>query len=232
MANSIKLITVDLDDTLWECMPVIESAEQVLYDWLGKSFPKITGRYSLKMMRNRRFKLLERRPCLTHDLSLLRRESLRLHAKEFDYPEDAVSEKGFDVFIEARNRVTLFDGVTAVMEQLKKDYMLISLTNGNADVETIGISHWFDFSLSSAGVGKAKPHPAMFQEALRLSGIDSNHAVHVGDDPLHDVQGARQMGMKTVWVNHAKKTWPTHQQKADASIHYFSELPSLLESFS
>ena len=232
MANNIQLITIDLDDTLWECMPVIELAEEILYDWLAKNFPKIVGRYSINDMRNRRFKLLERRPCLTHDLSLLRRESLRLHAKEFGYSEDAVAEGGFDVFIEARNRVILFAGVSVALQQLKNDYTLISLTNGNADVQAIGIAHWFDFSLSSAAVGKAKPHPAMFQEALRLSGVGSKQAVHVGDDPLNDVQGAREMGMKTVWVNHLKRPWPKHKQKADASIQHFSELPRLLESLS
>lgn len=232
MANNIQLITVDLDDTLWDCMPVIESAEAVLYDWLAKNYPKITGRYSIMDMRKRRFKLLERRPCLTHDLSLLRRESLRLHAKEFGYSEDAVAEGGFNVFIQARNRVTLFADVRVVLEQLKNDYMLISLTNGNANVEAIGIADWFDFSLSSAMVGAAKPHPAMFQEALRLSGVDSQHAVHLGDDPVCDVQGAKELGMKTVWVNHFKKSWPSHKQEADMSIQYFSELPRVLELLS
>ena len=40
---SIKLITFDLDDTLWDTAPVIASAEVVLRDWLEANAPLLGG---------------------------------------------------------------------------------------------------------------------------------------------------------------------------------------------
>ena len=44
--NNIRIITLDLDDTLWEIHPVIRRAEQRLYEWLGENFPRITEMYT------------------------------------------------------------------------------------------------------------------------------------------------------------------------------------------
>jgi HAD superfamily hydrolase (TIGR01509 family) len=47
---------------------------------------------------------------------------------------------------------------------------MYALSNGNADVK-IGIGHLFSHHLSAAGVGFAKPHPAMFQQALEKANV-------------------------------------------------------------
>lgn len=50
----IRTLTFDLDDTLWDNRPVLMAAEQALYDWLGRHYPRIKARYTLEGMRNRR----------------------------------------------------------------------------------------------------------------------------------------------------------------------------------
>ena len=43
----VKCVTLDLDDTLWDCPPVIIAAEKAFYDWLGVRFPRIAEHYEL-----------------------------------------------------------------------------------------------------------------------------------------------------------------------------------------
>ena len=46
MRGRIRLISLDLDDTLWACPPVIRRAEQRVFDWLRRNYPLITARHS------------------------------------------------------------------------------------------------------------------------------------------------------------------------------------------
>jgi len=43
--NDIRTITIDLDDTLWDIMPVIQRAEMLLRDWLARYYPRMTERF-------------------------------------------------------------------------------------------------------------------------------------------------------------------------------------------
>jgi HAD superfamily hydrolase (TIGR01549 family) len=46
------------------------------------------------------------------------------------------------------------------------DFDLYALSNGNADIQRVGLGHLFKQHFSAAGVGAAKPDPRMFQAAL------------------------------------------------------------------
>ena len=74
-------------------------------------------------------------------------------------------------------------------------------TNGNADVQRTGLGHLFDFSLSAASVGKAKPHPRMFEEACHRAHVSAAELAHIGDEPGTDLVGARNAGVTVIWMN-------------------------------
>lgn len=59
----------------------------------------------------------------------------------------------------------------------------------------------FEALVFSDEVGVAKPHPEMFRRALQALGVAPEEAVHVGDNPKADVEGARAVGMRAVLVN-------------------------------
>lgn len=59
-----------------------------------------------------------------------------------------------------------------------------------------GLAHWFDVVVTSGEVGVRKPDPAPFRAALERLGVDPRRAVHVGDHPPHDEEGARAAGMQ------------------------------------
>ena len=59
---NIRALTFDLDDTLWDNRPVLMAAEQLLYDWLGRHYPRIKLHYSLEDMLKLRQNLLQKTP--------------------------------------------------------------------------------------------------------------------------------------------------------------------------
>lgn len=226
----IRLITLDLDDTLWEVAPVIVRAEQTLQDWLNREHPawlQHVGRDGLASLRR---EIAAQHPQHRHDLSrmrlLLLEELLRRSAHpEHDVPRAA--QAAFEVFLTARNQVTLFDGVEQVLAELNRDYRVHALSNGNADVHRVGLGRYFHEHFSAARAGQAKPHPRMFEMALEAAGVAPEQAVHVGDHPEQDVLAARAVGMRTVWVNATGSPW-TGEATPDAVIRSVRELPAVL----
>ncbi len=59
-----------------------------------------------------------------------------------------------------------------------------------------GLARWFDTVVVSGEVGVRKPDPAAFWLALERLGVLPERAVHVGDHPPHDEEGARAAGMR------------------------------------
>lgn len=205
--EAIRAISFDLDDTLWECQPVIKQAEAKLYGWLQQHAPRISDVYSSEQMRERRIQLAQQQPSLQHDLSELRRISLRQHADEAGYACEPLVSEAFEVFIAARNEVVLFEDVLPVLERLRQNYPLVALTNGNADIKRIGIDHLFQDSISAEDVTLGKPDPEMFELACQRLNIQPSELLHVGDDPLRDVMGAQQAGVQALWVNRFGSSW-------------------------
>ncbi|WP_456412610.1 HAD family hydrolase [Thiolapillus sp.] len=200
MFENIRLITFDLDDTLWPTRPVIMAAEQRLYDWLGQHTPRITDVLSIQAMRRRRLTWMEQHPGLAHDLTLVRLKTLEDLMHEFGYPS-SLAEQGLDVFRQARNQVTPWDDVLPVLKYLRRRHTLVSLTNGNAQIEATPLRDCFHLSLSAEEVGAAKPDPAMFHQVRLWSGVPFAQMLHVGDDWERDVLPAARLGMATAWVH-------------------------------
>lgn len=227
--HPIKLLTIDLDDTLWPCMPTIAQAEQATYDWLTHHLPRITRRYSMDDLRNKRKQLMLNQPALRHDLSEARRAHFRELADELGYGHDWI-EEGFKIFHEARQRVTYYDDVLPVLSQLVPQYTLVALTNGNAHISRVGPDKrpgaLFTAQFSAADVQAAKPHPAMFVRAMQFAGVTAQQTLHIGDHAIHDIEGASAAGIRSVWLNRNHETWQHPQLTADYEIH---DLYGLLE---
>ncbi len=220
-----KLVCFDLDDTLWPCIPTILFAEQAIYDWLNINKPQITAQYSIEQLRVKRQQLLQSQPKLICDLSAARRVHLQQLAKEFNDTDNWV-ETAFDVFYQARQQVNLFEDVIPVLTELKKQYSLVALTNGNAHISKTGLADYFDFQVSAADVQAAKPHPAMFIRAMLQAGVSPEQTLHVGDHPSHDIQGGRNAGIDVVWIRRFNQTW---DEDAAEPKYQFENLFPLLE---
>ena len=224
--SDINLITLDLDDTLWPATAVLREAERVLHEWLRIQAANLTAVHTVESLRAHRLSVMAQRPEIAHDLTAVRLISLQTLLEEFGYSQ-AYATEAMAVFLEARNRVTPFPDVTSVLESLVKNYRVVSVTNGNADVRRTQLGHFFHYTLTAAEVGSAKPAPGMFQRALELTQTDPAQAVHVGDDPELDVHAAQKVGMCTVWVNRKGNTWPEALPSPDVTVRNFDELDSM-----
>jgi len=225
--NSIRTITLDLDDTLWEIHPVIRRAEQRLYEWLGENFPRITEMYAPSDLREVRSQVVVEFADRAHDLTFLRRTVLGRIAVAAGYGTDFIDD-AFSVFDEVRNDVDIFPEVVPALEVLGEHFKLIAVTNGNANLELIGIRHLFDSVLTAAMAGAAKPAPEIFDMAVQMGGASKEETLHVGDHPLYDVDGARAAGLRTAWVNRGAFIWPDEYAAPDIEVTHIGELPELL----
>lgn len=223
---SIGCVTLDLDDTLWDCPPVLEQAERDMYAFLREHLPRITERHDAGALMAHRRDHHRRHPEGAHDLTYLRKHWLAEIATRFDYGTELV-EPAFRAFWLARNAVRLYAGAEACLEMLASRFTLGVITNGNADVHHIGIGHYFDFVVTPVEAGAAKPRPEIFHSALAAAGVEAARAVHVGDDPERDVLGAQAAGMRTVWVNAKRSPWPGGRSP-DAMVAHVGELARVI----
>ena len=226
--NDIRAITMDLDDTLWEIHPVIHRAEQVLYKWLEKNYPRITEKYSREAILELRKAIAIEFPQQNHDYTFLRRTTLSRIGAVADYGEQFVDE-ALEVFDTVRNDVVVFPEVRPALEALRNDYVLIAVTNGNSNLQKIGIDDLFHDVVSARTAGVAKPATKIFDVAVRAGGATAHQTLHVGDHPEIDVDGARAAGLRTVWVNRSGQRWPSEFAKPDAIVSHVGQLQSLLK---
>lgn len=170
---------------------------------------------------------MQSHPDDVYDLTKIRQDWLSQLANTFSYDQKMV-EDAFHIFWLARNQVTLFDGARDVLEQLSKQYSLGVLSNGNADVDHIGIGQYFDFSVNVADVGVAKPDAKIFHHALKLANSTASETIHIGDHSLYDVTGALNAGLHAIWYNPEKVQW-TEEKSPTATISHLNEIEAQIE---
>lgn len=203
----IRAVTLDLDDTLWPIWPTIARAEGVLQQWLEANAPATAalGR-DKNTLRAVREQMQTLRPDLSHDLSALRRESIRLLLQRAG-DDSALAEPAFEAFFAERQRVDLFEDALPALDFLASRFPLVALSNGNADVNRVGLGAYFRASISAREFGVAKPDPRIFHAAAAAAGASAAEVLHIGDDAHLDGVGALNAGMQLAWLNRAQEPW-------------------------
>lgn len=227
----IRVVTFDLDDTLWSVGPALAAAEAEQWAYLDAELPGIADRFPPERLRALRHAVLTATPTLRHHISRFRKQLIEQLLMEDGLAAEAaaaMAATAFTVFLEARHRVTVFPEAPAVLATLSERYRLGALTNGNADVFRTPLGEYFDFAFRAEEIGSSKPAPDLFQSALAHTGIHATEMVHVGDSHDHDVEGARAAGVRAVWLTTSAN--PGHG--ATATIAGLDELPVLLDALS
>jgi putative hydrolase of the HAD superfamily len=85
-----------------------------------------------------------------------------------------------------------------------------------------GLAPLLDGAVASAEIGSAKPAPEIFRHALGLAGgVEPAHALHVGDTPEADVEGARGAGIEPVFL-------ARHGEQAPPGVRSIASLAGLV----
>ncbi len=227
--KKIKAISLDLDDTLWPVWPAIERAEKALDSWLCQHAPMTAALFANPAARHEvREHVTRARPELKHDMSAVRREAIRL-ALYRSQEDPLLAESAFDVFFDERNRVTLYEDALLALQFLSARFPVVALSNGNADIERIGLKPYFRASISAQQFGVGKPDPRIFHAAAGAADAAPHEVLHIGDDARLDVLGARNAGMQTVWLNRADHPWE-HAETPHITVGSLTELCDLLSA--
>ena len=235
MNATIKVITLDLDNTLWCTWPVIARANECLHNYISEKYPAIAKKFPPETWRPLQDKIMETNPSIRTDFTKIRKKAIEYCALQCNLSDpEQISEEVFDIFIQSRNATQdfLFPGVVHTLESLKKrGFTIGSLSNGNADITKMEhLDPFFSFNIGSAG----KPDKAPFQLAFDLAKehckglVSPGQVLHVGDSLHSDVIPAKQFGFRTVWVKTGEDGGTTVvPEEVDFELDAFSEILKL-----
>ena len=231
MTKKIRMITFDLDDTLWDNIPTITKAEIETRKWIENKVGKIDWG-DLNDFLNLREELIKEDESIKWDISKLRKEIFKrklAHITPEKYRNKLV-EDAFAVFISRRHEVKLFDGVEIALKQLSKNFLLGVLTNGNADIFRFNIGKYFSFSVSSLEAKNSKPNRAHFDKAIEImENIKFDEILHIGDHQVNDILAAYNLGIESLWFNNNESTWDQNFPKPD-EFSSWEHLPEIVNN--
>ncbi len=235
--SDIKVLSFDLDNTIYDCQSVLVRAQNWFTSYL-------CGRYGLggecqsydfwAMIKKN---LLMAEPELEHDVTLLRARSLVEAFKIKNQPLKGGLDEAMALvreFIKIRSKGVIDDEIRLLMSALQAKYPLVAVSNGNLDTDILGITSYFCYDLRPgiSPLVKCKPHPDLFKQCARLYGVKTSEILHIGDDPYTDVLGAVNAGCRCAWV-YKGYTGISADEKSirvlpDVLLHNVLELKDLL----
>jgi putative hydrolase of the HAD superfamily len=209
MSTKIRGIFFDAGDTLFK---VKES--------VGAQYSRFAKKYGIDVdaeLLNQRFKeVFKQSPPLAFPgisgSELKRREKewwyhlVREVFDEIRFPKfDALFEELF-VYFKGPEGWSLFPETRGVLDRLHREgYHLGIISNFDSRIDevfrSLGIGQYFQTVTISSVEGVAKPSPEIFKRALKKAALAPEEAVYVGDSPHHDLEGAREIGMRVFLID-------------------------------
>ena len=134
-------------------------------------------------------------------------------------------------------RFSLLEGAEELVRYLAAKYSLTVVTNGFVEVQyekfdKSGLRDCFSHIVLSEEVGCQKPNPRIFEEALRMNGLQAEEVVMIGDSWSSDIQGAINAGIDQIWIRKNKeqgtKSQDTIEQTATYIVQSLSEVMEIL----
>lgn len=195
----------DLDNTLWDFNG---NSYVALYEAMEKMDLLVTvgdyDRYfTIYQEVNERLWALYRENKLTKNVLKGQRfeESLELNGT----PMQGIGDRLNDAYLnEMPKQLKLVPGAREVLDYLHQKYRMAIITNGFREVqvdklEQSGLAKYFDKMFISEVVGAQKPHPKIFEHAVKSMNAPKRKSLMIGDSWEADILGARQFGMDQVF---------------------------------
>ena len=124
-----------------------------------------------------------------------------------------------------------YEDTVAGLKSIAEQWRIAVLSNADDDylysvLETLGVE--FEDVLSSEMARCYKPDSGLFLEMLRRLGVTPEQAVYVGDRQFEDVKGAKDVGMRTVWINRFGNVLDPDLPAPDLEVASLLEIPALI----
>jgi putative hydrolase of the HAD superfamily len=235
LGNTVVLfpaLGVETEELSSERKSMLESLVMVMYDFLKDHSLQATWSSFFKAYKTVRSEQLERQKQTLKEYDM--KERLTKVLESLDFNASAPSEiirQALDVYFkEYVRRVEIEKEVIPTLRSLLPRYRLGLVTNFaypsgiHAILGKFGLEKIFDPIVISGEVGWIKPSPIIFQLALSKLSLSADQVVFVGDDPETDIKGAKNVGMKTVFL--AREST---RCDADITISHLSSLTTAIE---
>ena len=229
--NEITTISFDADDTLWDFDGVMRHALECALRELCLLVPTTPDSLSIETLIAIRNQVAEehKHRKVTHEA--IRLEAFRRTLQFIGMPNDDLAAHLHALYLKHRfEDIQLFDDVLPTLNALRGDYIMGLLSNGNTYPERCGLEGYFQFVALAQDYGIRKPDPQLFEIAVGHAGCAKHQLLHVGDSFQNDVIGAKQAGVRSVWLNRQGTNNKTDQQP-DFEISSLRELTEILEYF-
>lgn len=202
-----KVISFDLDDTLYSNAPIMERTERQMTAFFHQYLSHLPGSFDYAYWLPYRQQVLAHSPELIHDVGALRQTSYALGLQTLGYAHaeaQALAAKAQAHFDHHRSDFSVPESSHNLLKSLQKRYNLVAISNGNVCTHKIGLKPYFSHVYHAGKSGKHKPYADMFIRACKDLNITPHELLHVGDCGNADVFGAHVAGCQTVWVNQFK----------------------------
>ncbi len=208
--SPIHALSFDLDDTLYDNSQVITAAELAMQQRLTQLKPELAHNDPQYWWQQR--KLLAAQDAeIRHDVSRWRLLAVEqgLVAQGLSTCEAGeVAELALGAFLQERTKISVSAEVKQLLATLASRFPLVAITNGNADIQRMGIASYFQFALRAGPDGRMKPYPDLFQHAAKRLELEPGQILHIGDHVRSDVLGALNAGCQAAWLNPANSPQP------------------------
>lgn len=205
-----KALFFDWDHTLWDHD---RNAKEVIFDLLDEfSLPQTVHKSKEELWSI--FHLVNDQIWSEYQLGQISQQTLRetrflrfFQKVNFQGPAQEFSEQ----FLYRTPRKThVFDGVHELIPELAQRFPLFILTNGFDDIQHVkvsgtGLSPYFQSIITSEMAGAKKPDARFFTYALRLAACEAHEVLMIGDHPIFDIEGAKNVGIPTIHVDYLQK---------------------------
>jgi HAD superfamily hydrolase (TIGR01549 family) len=120
--------------------------------------------------------------------------------------DDASLPEAFFTYVNKAIKFHLYPESVSVLQELRRrGYSIGAVSNWSAGLldilENLGVTDCLDLIVVSDIVGYHKPQPEIFRYALNSLGVLPDATVHIGDDFEADVEGARRVGIRPIWLD-------------------------------
>jgi len=122
--------------------------------------------------------------------------------EELNALDDGVRDTLVENTQNSANWDQILPGTRDALERLRQDYPIAVISNADGRIDAVlrrcGIADCFENITDSGIVGQEKPHPAIFEAALREMKAEPAESLYVGDVYSVDYVGARNAGMQAI----------------------------------
>ena len=106
----------------------------------------------------------------------------------------------------SRNRLQLYPDVKRVLNELQTKYRLALISDAQScyalpEIRAVGLEGYFDPVVISSHYGFRKPDPRLFQRSLDKLKLKPAEVIWVGNDMFRDIHGAKQVGIKSIFID-------------------------------